>query len=569
MNLLDLSLIHINDTHSHFDPSRVGFEIPSPLGVIKVSAMAGGYSMIDTYVQQLRKASNERGALSLFVDAGDTFEGSLYFSCFHGLANADLYNEMGLEYMAIGNHEFDSGDEKVAAFIKAVQFPVLASNLIIESEQTPLAQGLPNLYCQGNPHQASHYRVHSLGDVSIGIIALSLENMRSIASPSEALHFAAAAATARQCVSELHEQGIMIIVLLSHLGIETDRQLAAQVEGLSVIVGGHSHILQGDFSYLGWERSVDYGDSNPKTPIVQAGFNAAAVGHIRLQFDGHGRLLEYTGGNTLLVDPDSLTLVDSPSSDAEQAELLELVNTYLLEQTNVAFPAKSPRIEAKLDSHYRPALTQFREKNLGYVRQSLRHVRLPDEQGGSLVAPLVAKSFIDYALEKGVRADVGLINAGAIRSGLAEGTLTQADVAGQMLPFPISLQSFNITGKALTVALHQAAVISVNRNGASGSYPYLANLRVHSPLENHPTADSIVVEVLNEYRQWEPLDPHRLYRVVTTSYVAQGKEGFVGFASTTRNLMDFSVRASDVFAWFAQRTLTDEPVALPDDSYVA
>lgn len=555
MDLLKLALIHTNDTHSHLESSRIFMELPGADGPIKLSAQAGGFARLDSFVQQVRRKAKSAGESVLFVDAGDTFEGSLYFNCFKGLANVDLFNEMALDYMAIGNHELDDGDSALAGFIGQANFPVIATNMVIADQgDTPLTEGLSNLYCQNNPHQSKRYQVCHCNGVAVGIIALSFSNMHDIARPSEALSFECCETAARQAVAELKAQGVNIIVLLSHLGIEQDRQLAERVPGLSVIVGGHSHILQGDFSAIGWEVCAPYADANPNVPIVHAGFHATAAGVIHLQFDDQGQLLKYSGGNTLLLDRQSLSLGEPQQGSAEQ---LCVAADYLAQQPNVAFVEPSARIEAKLKRDYRPAVTEFFEKELCHIKRNLRHVRVPDDRGGSVIAPIVARSFVDYVLSQGEHVDVGLVNAGAIRASVPSGLLTQADVMGKLLPFPINLQVFSISGADLAAALHQAVMTATQQHGATGSYPYLSNLRLHSPIENHPSADTIVMEVLNTEKLWVPVHPDQLYRVVTTSYVAEGKEGFSCLNDAVLDRTDFPIRAAEVFAWYAQHTLAN------------
>ncbi|MBF4390870.1 bifunctional metallophosphatase/5'-nucleotidase, partial [Vibrio anguillarum] len=76
--------------------------------------------------------------------------------------------------------------------------------------------------------------------------------------------------TAKNTVAEILAEGINKIVLLSHLGYEADIELAQQVEGISVVVGGHSHRLQGDFSALGLMKDDEYGLRINDTYVVQS-----------------------------------------------------------------------------------------------------------------------------------------------------------------------------------------------------------------------------------------------------------------------------------------------------------
>ena len=100
----------------------------------------------------------------------------------------------------------------------------------------------------------------------------------------EALEFASEAASARKAIAEMKQEGAQVIVALTHIGNERDLALAAKVNGLDAIVGGHSHSLLGDFRNIGWGKTGEYAQvvTNPDgvglTCVVQAGSYAQTIG---------------------------------------------------------------------------------------------------------------------------------------------------------------------------------------------------------------------------------------------------------------------------------------------------
>ena len=70
----------------------------------------------------------------MFLHAGDCFQGTLYFSLYKGMANAVLLNAIGVEAMALGNHELDMGNDCVADFLDHTHFPLLAGNWDLSQE---------------------------------------------------------------------------------------------------------------------------------------------------------------------------------------------------------------------------------------------------------------------------------------------------------------------------------------------------------------------------------------------------------------------------------------------------
>ncbi len=101
---LSLTIAHINDTHSHLEPSDNEWETFVIDGV-NTSVKVGGVTRLKTALDELRRSRNH----VLFLHAGDAVQGTLYFNVFQGDADFDFLNYLGVEAMTFGNHEFDKG----------------------------------------------------------------------------------------------------------------------------------------------------------------------------------------------------------------------------------------------------------------------------------------------------------------------------------------------------------------------------------------------------------------------------------------------------------------------------
>ena len=108
--------------------------------------------------------------------------------------------------------------------------------------------------------------------------------MHDIANPSADLDFSDYISCARALVNEINAAGIRSIIVLSHLGYAQDCLLAEAVSGISLIVGGHSHTLQGDFSNVGLSKETAYAQRVNNSYILQAGCNALAAGVADITF---------------------------------------------------------------------------------------------------------------------------------------------------------------------------------------------------------------------------------------------------------------------------------------------
>lgn len=517
-------------------------QLPIEQERIKISAACGGYSLLDSFVVKQRAIAKTENSGFVFLHAGDSFEGSIYFSCFQGLSNAEILNEMGVDAMTIGNHELDTGDELLARFVQMINFPVLSANMCIaEAGISPLLQCLDKLRVHSDNTDKPAYLLKNINGLQVAIFGLSLSDMHDIANPSSALSFLDYISCARALVNEINATGINTVIVLSHLGYAQDCLLAEAVSGISLIIGGHSHTLQGDFSNVGMEKETPYAQLINDTYVLQAGCNALAAGLVDITFSHSGKIININGGNKLLLTKNSIT-----TDNNEQQNSLAAILRYLQQQKNISFESNSERVEKILDGNFRPQIASFKNDIVGYVLTRKRHLRIPDAQGGSQVAPLIANSLLYYAQKHQQHVDFAMINGGAIRSSLEQAPLTAAQISGQLLPFRIAVQSAKITGETLFQTIDNAVKNSVLPNGSSGSYPYFSKLSIQ--LKSTELSEGIS----NIYQQQAngelfEIDKNKVYSIITTSYIASGKGGYSPLSANTWDLHDFAVTPSDAF----------------------
>ncbi|GAM55839.1 5'-nucleotidase [Vibrio ishigakensis] len=206
--------------------------------------------------------------------------------------------------MTLGNHELDMGNGPVAEFAKQIEFPLLCGNWDLSNEDSskvnPL-KGLQSLKPYDISSQAASWITQDVDGEKVAIFGLSIDKMADIANPDPDTPFMNALQTAKNTVKRIRDSGINKIILLSHLGYEADHELAEQVKGISLIIGGHSHVLQGDFSALGIASKDEYGSRVGDTYIVQAGGHAQVIGHCDIDFDTDGNVVNFNGKNELLI----------------------------------------------------------------------------------------------------------------------------------------------------------------------------------------------------------------------------------------------------------------------------
>jgi len=276
---------------------------------------------------------------------------------------------------------------------------------------------------------------------------------------------------ARQAVRDLNQQGVDLIVALTHIGLEADRRLAAQVDGIDVIVGGHSHDLVPTGKEVVVTRSL-----NQRTIIVQTGDRATHLGRLKLTVTGQG-----------VSDHDwrVTTLDPSIEEDSQTAALI------------AAYKAKLPaaRVIAK-------SLVE-----LDCLKATVRGGEAPV---GNLITDIMRERF---------GADAALLNGGNIRGDriIPAGPITTADIEA-MLPFGNTVDVLEITGQTLIETLE---------HGLSGLAEGAGRFLQVSGLKFSAKAGRVVrVEVLGSDGSYAELEANQSYTVATNAYLAGGGGGF-------------------------------------------
>ncbi|MGF1687297.1 bifunctional metallophosphatase/5'-nucleotidase [Photobacterium japonica] len=552
-----ITIAHINDTHSHFEPSSVSLQLPRDVldADMSVFASCGGFSRVSSAVKDVKRQAHLQGREFMFVHGGDCFQGTLYFSLYKGLANAHLLNAVGVEAMALGNHELDMGNGVVADFMDHVSFPLLAGNWDLSQENpnkpNPLAHKA-NVLAYDAQQDHARYLIKDVDGESIALFGLAIENMAGIANPDPDTHFHNVIEVATKTIAAIHQAGINKIIVLSHLGYDRDLELAQQVTGIGAIIGGHTHTMLGDFSRIGYGVTDDYPHQVNHTYVVQAGCNALALGQLEIDFNADGSVARAGGINQLLLGR-QFTLDASRSQHLDETSH-EAVKQYLLAEPSVRFCIKDPLVENVLNEHYRPAVRQLQTQLVAQVSEPLRHTRIPDSKGPSQIAPLVVDSFVWQARELGVPVDFGIHNAGGVRASLHQGPLTSADIAGRLLPFAIGLMTYKVTGKQIRQAL-EGAINNAIDNGVegtgSGSFPYTSHLR-YAYQCCEPQGERIAHLQLKRDGQWIDINDETLYVSVSSGYTATGKEGYDALLDSHKEPVPLNVTMADAFEAFAR-----------------
>jgi len=206
----------------------------------------GGYAKLASVVLQ-EKASTKH---SIFVHAGDAYSPSLLSTLTKGKSTVDMLNAVGVDYMVLGNHEWDFGPKILRERIWQSNFPVLASNATDKD-------GLP---IDGTVRTV----MVNVGSFRVGIMGLITLNTKVISS-AETDEFLPVMDTAAKLAKELRGQGANLIVALAHLDFLEDMELV-QSGLVNVILSGHDHYrISWDDGKVVW---MDSGQNSEKVGVM-------------------------------------------------------------------------------------------------------------------------------------------------------------------------------------------------------------------------------------------------------------------------------------------------------------
>ncbi|SDY91765.1 5'-nucleotidase [Jannaschia faecimaris] len=430
------------------------------------------------------EAAKARTNNHILVDGGDQFQGTLFYTYYKGTMAAEMMNMLGYDGMTVGNHEFDDGPEVLASFMAAIDFPILMSNADVSGE--PILAG-----------KMAKSTVIERGGERIGLIGLTPQDTDELASPGPNIIFTDPSDAVQGEVDKLTADGVNKIIVLSHSGYGVDQTVAANTTGVDVIVGGHSNTLLGDMERAEGEYPTMIGD----TAIVQAYAYGKYLGELNVTFDDDGNVTEATGAPVLI----DASVEEDPATVARIAELA-----------------------APLD--------EIRNKVVAQTDQPIGGERDVCRAQVCEMGVLIADAMLERVRDQGI--DVAIQNGGGIRASIDAGEVTMGDVL-TVLPFQNTLSTFRVDGATLLAALENG--VSQVEEGA-GRFPQVSGMSFAFDASAEP--GSRVSDVMIG---GEPLDPAKVYGVVSNNYVRNGGDGYDMFRDAA-DAYDFGPDLADVTA---------------------
>lgn len=530
-----LRILHINDHHSHLATQSADLN----LGDASTRVSVGGFSRVVSKFNELAANGNPN---ILKLHAGDAITGDLYYTLFKGEADAAMMNQVCFDAFTLGNHEFDEGDAGLKTFLEHLKgdgscnTPALAANVVPEIGVSPLALDSATDYIQP-------YVIKEVNGQKYGIIGIDIAHKtKNSSNPDSSTQFLDETTTAQQYIDELQTQGVNKTILLTHYQYANELQLAQNLSGVDVIVGGDSHSLLGEkFNELGLTSVGAYpskqtNKDGDQVCVVQAWQYASVVGELNIDFDAQGRVSQCSGTPHLLL-ADSFKRKNAAGdhvelSGADRTAVLADVNS--IAELSIVMPDTNA---ASILQTYTDQVAARTQEIIGTANEDLCLERIPGQgrssvcaveataSNGSDISTIVAKAF----LEMSNTSDICLQNAGGVRTDVAAGNIT-IGTAYTLLPFSNTLVELEMSGQQILNVLEEAITYTLDPDGSTGAYPYAAGLRWQLDLSQPLGSRFSNVEINSRLAgEWIAIDPQASYKVVTNSFIAAGRDGYLTF----------------------------------------
>lgn len=373
MNTKKFTVLHSNDMHGDFLAERGG----------DVKQAIGGLALLSGYINQVRKEEKN----VLYVVSGDMVQGSLIDSEYKGISTIEIMNYLAPDVVTLGNHEFDYGLPHLLFLEKMANFPIVNANLYIKQFHKRLMR--PYVIIQKD----------GFDFLFTGIITDKvIDSIKLDSLVGSFISLEEARAEVGRITNVYKDDDIDCTILLTHIGFESDKQLAAMLDpawGVDMIIGGHSHTI------------LDKPEVVNGIPIVQAGTSTNQIGRMDIIVDDDtNKIIKY-----------HWQLVPITSDICKPDSAMETFIASFADPVN---------------QKYASVISKFSDVMTHPIREE-------ETQLGDFIADI----FADVS-----KADVMLVGSGSIRSKSLGPVVTLLDLK-TCFPFDDSIARCTVSGKQL------------------------------------------------------------------------------------------------------------------------
>lgn len=378
-------ILHTNDLHGQAYAAEVKRR--------GKTRFVGGFSAIALKVKSIRDAEREKGSEVILVDAGDFYQGTPVGNIPPGELLVEFFNLLGYDYVLLGNHEYDFGEDAVRKFTRLARFPFLAANIVDKATGAP-------------PEYVKPFVIREVKGVRIAFIGLTHPEMASLVLPKveTGLDFPLESDTLRRVLAEEQVKEADFVVLLTHIGYDRDKAIARDFPEIPLIIGGHSH------TPVRKPMRPEHG----KTLICHTGSHGKNLGRVDIVFDSKTRMVKSI--KAILIP----LVADTPPRDEETEALIE---------------------------KYAAPLREMFAKKVGVAEHAF-------PRGGRRYSGVSSPlgNLVTDVIREAAAADIAFHNRTGMRADLAQGEITKEHLYN-ISPFGNTIVVMELTGAQLLEAI--------------------------------------------------------------------------------------------------------------------
>ncbi len=442
VNAEEIIIFHTNDMHSRIVNSD---DSNKSIGLAEMAAAV--------------KAVKKQNKLTYWFDAGDTLHGMPRINISKGENMIPLLNAAGIDLFVPGNHDFNYGSDQLLFLAKKFKFPLLAANVAYSNNGAKLFPA---------------YKIFKQGNIKIGVFGLATPETayKSSIVKFAKLDFINPVESAKEQIKILRPQCDVLIAVM-HMGVDkssefTSERIAAETEGIDVIIDGHSH------------TELPEGLTVKNTLIAQTGCYEHYLGQVKINLRD-GKIISKSA--KLLTAEDVKKINPTPDK--------KIINQV------IKMEKKNKKIFDVVVAHSDKELTGEREI-----------IRRQESEIGNLCAD---------ALRWKSGADIAAMNCGGIRTSLPAGDITRGDILG-IAPFGNLVKKVEIDGKTVRAMLEHSVF----------GYPatfggFLAVSGMNFTFDPSQPVGQRVQEI---FINGAPLDENKIYTMAALDFTLMGGDDY-------------------------------------------
>jgi len=470
-----LDIMFTNDIHGGIDRYPATFMNPDFPPVL------GGGGSAATYIKSVRSLSRVGTRDNLLVDAGDFFQGHPVGTMSEGRSIITYMNMIGYDFMAIGNHEFDLGEDVLMKTLEMAEFPILSCNIVKKGTNELVDYVLP-------------YKIIEKLGLRIGVIGLTTTDTDQMSFPDNIknVDFLPAKEQLQKYVDIVREQSVDLIIVIAHMGLPYDPQpaydsrysnpdkekeerrwgydaqeIAHEVEGIDIMFGGHMH--------KGFAQPWE--DPDTHTLVFQGYAYGSNVGHVTIKLDKETKTI--SGYEAPAINEGVLVTLFEDEFIPD-----EMIGDTILVMQKIA--------EVGMD------------EIIGEASMNITKIGTGTQ---NLIGNLVCEAMKDYT-----GADFAFMNLGGIRDELPSGSISYRNIFNVM-PFDNQIALIEVDGRFLKEIIETR--VSGSRHGLR-----TAGIKVviNRKRENFDRITELLIG-------GEPWQADKIYKIATSDFLLQGNAG--------------------------------------------